>query len=202
MAKDLTVLTIADCHGTLTEKKLYRIIKNKTLDAVFFLGDNYPNDVQTVLQTVPAHIPKLGVVGNHDGEDYLSRFGVLDLHGKTTSLFGYTIGGFGGCAKYRITKKRIMYTNKQSERILGKMPACDILLTHDRPRFQRWFMGNADHEICGVHSGLTGIGEFIKKHHPRYLFFGHYHIRFLCFYQKTILRCCFRAQIVHIKRKG
>ena len=201
MGRRQRILTIADGHGTLTPKKLKRLLRGRVIDAVFFLGDNYPKDIEAVLTVVPPQVPKLGVVGNHDMEDYLSRYGVTDLHGRTMSLFGYTIGGFEGAAKYRISKKRIMYTNKQSEKILGKMPCCDILLTHDRPRFQRWLLGNADHEICGVHSGLTGIGNYIRAHHPKYLFFGHYHVRFICFMFGTLMRCCFRAQIVYIKRK-
>lgn len=197
----MKILTIADAHGNITPELLQKTIKNRQLDGVFFLGDNRKCDLAAVLDFVPENIPKIGIVGNHDKENYLKKFGITDLHCTTISLWGYTIGGFRGSIRYPNAKTTVLYNNRESEEEIRALGPCDILLTHDKPRFKHFFSKGVYNETNHVHSGLTGIGEYIRANHPKYVYFGHLHRRYTIYRGRTRLQCCFGTQIITLPIK-
>lgn len=197
----MNILTIADAHGSITPELLEKVIKNRRIDGVFFLGDNRKGDLKTVLEYVPKDIPKVGIVGNHDKVDSLDKYGIPDLHCKTTVLWGYTIGGFRGSIKYPNARTSVLYTNRESEEEIRALESCDILLTHDKPRFKHFFSRNVYNDINHVHSGLTGIGEYIRTYRPKRVYFGHLHRRYILYRGRTRLQCCYGVQVIKLPER-
>ena len=64
--EDITLLIIADTHGTLNEEKFLEFINQNTkYDACIMLGDHYDRDISIILKYVDKN--KLyGILGNHD----------------------------------------------------------------------------------------------------------------------------------------
>ena len=99
-------LTVADCHGKLSETSLKEQIGlanaiNRTgYDAVLFLGDNNTDDIECVKDWLKANditTPMYGVFGNHDSPYILGMNGIENIHGKVVEVGSIRIGSFGGC---------------------------------------------------------------------------------------------------------
>lgn len=142
---ELTVMTIADCHGMLMRKEPEKALEeNPCPDVVFFLGDNFACDIEAVLELLPESITQIyGITGNHDFTDALMpyRDRITDL-GEDALLSqklmlpeGVSISGLSGSIRYKQDSCYSMLTNEESEQIMAEKPQCDILITHDKPCF-------------------------------------------------------------------
>lgn len=195
----INVLTIADCHGSLREYELV----SKTLvrpDIVFLLGDNDFGDLDCIVRFFnekypDAKIPLLGLSGNHNDPNLLKdEFSgkIIDLHKNIFIFNDIRIGGFSGSIRYKPDTRFTMFTNEESEKMLSELVNCDILLTHDKPCFE-------EPKEINSHSGLTGIGTYIKERKPSIVLHGHLHDRYIENYKETQIRCCYRVENFQIE---
>lgn len=189
----LKVMFVADCHGKLMQRDIDTAIRNNGMpDIVFMLGDNSANDIEALQDN--EHIKNLafyGIVGNHDSKNLLKEYNIPDIHLKTVQISGYTVGGFGGSMKYKDDDYYMLWTNPQSSQALSLMPKCDILLTHSSPAFEIT-------EPITSHSGLIGIGEYIDRHSPKYVFHGHLHEPYAKDHNNTRIQCLYGVSIMEI----
>lgn len=187
----LTVMTIADSHGRINKDDL-KSKWNDRIDAVFMLGDNFPDDIEAALEIIPQGVAIYAVSGNHDSKDLLSHYERLnELNGQRTELKGCSITGLSGSIRYKQDDYYSLITNEESERILSDTPYSDILITHDKPCFNK-------PETVMAHSGLTGIGEYIKVRRPEIVLHGHLHEPYIKKYQNTVIRCCYGVEVFEI----
>lgn len=140
-------LTVADCHGKLSETSLKEQIGlanaiNRTeYDAVLFLGDNNTDDIECVKDWLKANsitAPMYGVFGNHDSPYILGMNGIENIHGKVVEIGSIRIGGFGGCVKYKEGDPQQLFTQEEAIDMLSKLPECDLLITHSNPQFREY----------------------------------------------------------------
>ncbi len=196
----MNILIVADTHGKLQEKHLKPAF-GKKIDAVFCLGDVFPEDLKLIQSCeMLKETPKFGVIGEEDEHSVLKKYQIQDLHLKTTVLNGYRIGGFGGSLRFKDDLSGLMYTNPQSEEVLDGFDKCDILLTHDMPCFKPFpfFKHIALHSKCG----MTGIAKYIRKNHPKFVFYGHIHEPNRTHFDGTDIRCCYGVETIEIPDKS
>lgn len=215
------VMTVADCHGKLMMKEVEDLVQKHGIPAiVFFLGDNTVDDVECVLEVLrtkndkKAMPPMFGVVGNHDSWSFYERKQFAEIH--ALHFFGrtrfpsymeipenFSISGIGGSIRYTDSSVRAMLTNEESVELLNASHLLDnagyedVLIAHSNPCFE------APERITS-HSGLLGIGEYIKKCHPQIVLHGHLHERYIKWYGDTIIRCCYGVECfeIGIKSRG
>ena len=92
----MRVLAIAD-------KPLYvnpaKLALKHDVELVITLGDLQPSWIEPLERL---RLPKVGVYGNHDDEQYMDWFGIDDLHMRRLDLDGgLSFSGFEGCVSYR-----------------------------------------------------------------------------------------------------
>ena len=191
----IKIVTIADCHGSLMQRELKDIIELP--DIVFLLGDNFHSDLETVFDFFANRfsgekISFIGVTGNHDEKNLLKEFKkITNIHRNIFCCKNLKIGGFSGSIKYKPDNYYTMFTNEESEQQLSELPDCDLLITHDKPCFVK-------PETVTSHSGLTGIGNYIRERNPKIVLHGHLHDRYVEQYENTIIRCCYRVENFNI----
>lgn len=192
----LDVMTVADTHGNLMQKDVMKALSgNPNPDVVFFLGDNYPDDIEAVLEVVPKHIRMYGVAGNHDFKDILTPYSerIIDVSkncystGGMVGVTGYSVGGLSGSIRYKDDECYAMLTNEESNAIMEDKPQVDILITHDKPCFTL-------PEKITSHSGLTGIGNYILRAKPKIVLHGHLHEKYIKRMGDTIIRSCYGVE--------
>ena len=195
----INVLTIADCHGSLSEAELSAKVA-VCPDIVFLLGDNDYGDLEYIVsffkEVFPNNgIPLLSLSGNHNDPNLLKdefAADIIDLHRNIYIFNNIRIGGFSGSIRYKPDPRFTMFTNEESEQMLSELADCDILLTHDKPCFKK------PKEI-NSHAGLTGIGTYIKERKPPVVLHGHLHDRYIENYKETQIRCCYRVESFQIE---
>ena len=183
--KAFNVLVLADGHGHIRREDLQDT--DRIPDAIFLLGDNDYDDIQELKRFIDEYrytAPIFGIEGNHDKKGFLEREGIQNLHNKTIEFEGLIIGGLSGSIRYTEKMNYCMLSNGESEALMSQMPYCDILLTHDKPCFEK-------PERTDAHSGLTGIGSYIMYHHPSLVLHGHLHEPYIRQYENTVIRCCY-----------
>lgn len=196
--QNLLAAVIADCHGSLSHQELCDRILPKKIDIFLLLGDNFPNDIDCFLDFASEHypsIPIVGVEGNHDQHGLLKTVGnskVINIHKDVMTFGNIKIGGFSGSIKYKPDDYYVMYTNEESQQLLSDLPYCDLFITHDKPCF-------AVPENITSHSGLIGIGNYIRRQKPAIVLHGHLHDRYLEQYENTFIRCCYRVEVLDIR---
>ena len=87
-----TILAVADLHSRHVE------IPNNHPDVVLLLGDISFQTVETLDKLFSC--PKLGVLGNHDGPDYLQGTSILNVHAQVVEVEGIRFAGFSGAPRY------------------------------------------------------------------------------------------------------
>ncbi len=195
--KVFNVLTIADTHGSLTDEDLDNIDLSK-IDMVLLLGDITYSEAQILIHHFDIEdIRKTlfyGVLGNHDEpRTYQANYGPLrNVHMFPTLADGKWVAGFEGSIRYK-KGDYVMYTNEESEALLKKIMPVDLLLTHDKPNFDK------APENPMPHSGLTGIGKYIKQNSPKLVLHGHLHKRYIEEYGDTIIKGCYGIEQFKIK---
>lgn len=95
----ISLLLIADTHGSLDEFKFKQYLENKNYDICIMLGDHYDRDIDIILKYVDKN--KLyGIKGNHD-YDYLTNYNIPNLNGNIIEINGIKILGMEGSFKYK-----------------------------------------------------------------------------------------------------
>lgn len=192
----LKVMTIADSHGHLEQGTVKSVLSGALPDAVFFLGDNFPCDIETALEELPLSVTQIyGLTGNHDAKDslvpYSERITEIDKATGTVLSNGCRLEGLSGSIRYKEDDYYSMLTNEESERIMAEKPQCDILITHDKPCFYV-------PKTVDAHSGLLGIGKYILEKKPQIVLHGHLHKPYIKQLGDTIIRCCYGVEMFDI----
>lgn len=201
----LDVLVITDTHGKLMRKQAEEGIGMATHDTfpdiIFFLGDVMDDDFGMLEELfsyqTKAGTPVFGISGNHDNKELISQHKFvtpLDGRVQTVTIRGrqYTIGGLSGSIRYKDEPKYVLRSHKESSDILRLMPACDILITHDKACYEKPEDYEADMSL-NAHSGLYGIGEYILQKKPSLHLHGHLHDQYIKRLNNTgtVVRCCY-----------
>lgn len=197
--KELKVVTIADCHGSLKPEELDKIAEQP--DLVFLLGDNDASDIQLITDFFKKNSPDsvmVGITGNHDTRKLLQDIDfeakIRDIHRSVIKCLDVRIGGFSGSIRYKPNPNDYysMYSNEEGKAMLSELPDCDILITHDKPCYFTPISTSS-------HSGLVGIGDYIKTKKPAFVFHGHLHDNYVEQYKDTLIRCCYRVEFFTVK---
>ena len=130
--------------------------------AVVTLGDLQPEWISSLASLT---LPRLGVHGNHDGEDDLAPLGVADLHLRTAEVGGWTFAGFEGCVRFSPGPHQL--TQDEARRLARDLPGADVLICHCPPA------GVNDEPDDPAHTGFEALREYVERHRPRYLLHGH-----------------------------
>lgn len=109
---------------------------------------------------------KLGVLGNHDAEDALSAIGAEELQLRRVEVDGLSFSGFGGSPRYSRDGGN-EWTEKEAAKLIRKLPAADVLLTHSPPA------GVNDEPDDPAHSGSPALRDWVEQHRPAWLLHGH-----------------------------
>jgi uncharacterized protein len=131
-------------------------------DAVVTLGDLQPAWIGSL---TGLGLPRLGVHGNHDGENQLAALGIRDLHLARAEVDGWSFAGFEGCVRYRDGPHQ--YSQEEADRLVPRLPPADVLLCHCPP----W--GVNDEPDDPAHVGFRALRDWVERHQPRYLLHGH-----------------------------
>ena len=165
----IKLLIICDTHNTLQNEDADEIERlSKEADAVIFAGDGN----QYVMNVINPLIPQnkvFGILGNHDSENILKFYGIINIHGRVIKVNGVKIAGWGGTYRYK-NKLLLSFTQKESLSFAKELPAADILISHDTS-FQK-------HSSDDCHMGLKGISWYIRKKKPLYHIHGHLHQKY------------------------
>lgn len=157
----MKILIVTDTHGNLMQRELKEVLGGNVPDVVFILGDLSADDIDVLCDyQVLKEVPMYGVVGNHDSLSLLIDNGITDIHLKTVTVGGYTVGGFGGSLRYKSGDYYLMHTNEESEELLNTLPPCDILLTHDKPHFVKAYQEETEEDK--KLSAFTKVADQIK----------------------------------------
>lgn len=230
----MNVLTVADCHGKLLLSDLNRhrglaeLLTKDKFDIALFLGDNNTSDIECVQDFLTENkikVPCYGILGNHDSVNVLENCGIGNIHLKTITVNGITIGGFGGSIRYNDSNNKMLFTHEESLKLLADFPICDVFITHSNPQFYEFenievqrekptsFWGRLKEYIFEkeieyetvqkplqntAHSGLIGIGEYIDRCKPKYHIHGHLHQRTVEMRENTKIECCYGVQIITV----
>ncbi len=161
----ITLLVIADTHGTLDEDKFKQYILNKQYDVCIMLGDHYNRDIDIILKYVDKS-KIYGIKGNHD-YDYLSSYNIPNINGNIIEINGVKILGMEGSFKYKPVDFP-SFTQEESIDFFNSKPKVDILVTHDK---------KFDYEKLKdpAHQGLIGITNYIFKNKIPIHIHGHIH---------------------------
>lgn len=165
---NLKILFIADTHDCLrNDMESIELLKNSHYDYCILLGDHSTNDIDIILENVP--LEKIyGVLGNHDGWEKYSAYGIKDINGKVINVNGVKIAGLSGSYNYKNSKDYALYSHEESLEIANKMETADIFISHDKPFI--------DDNHNPAHDGLKGVTEYIYRNHIPLHIHGHIHI--------------------------
>jgi uncharacterized protein len=157
---DLLALALADepPHAPIAE-----LVEAYRPELVLVLGDLEPAWTDGL---AAVDLPKLGVRGNHDAADALDALGVEDLHLRSAELGGLSFSGFGGAPRYS-REGGNEWTEEEAERMLERLPAADVLLTHAPPKDVN------DEPDDHVHRGSPALRAWVERERPRWLLHGH-----------------------------
>ena len=188
-----TILIIADTHGTLHEDEFADFLqKNPNYDICIMLGDHLPRDIDIILKYVEKR-KIYGILGNHD-YDYLSDYGITNIHGRIMNIHGIKILGMEGSFKYKPSSFP-SFTHEESIEFLEMFPKVDLLVSHDQ-RFHPERINDP------AHQGLKGITKYLYQNKVPIHIHGHIHEN----YEKTMFNhtkeiSVFGYRIVQINNK-
>jgi uncharacterized protein len=133
------------------------------IDAVVTAGDLTRYDLDGINGL---SIPVLGVYGNHCDGRYLKDLRIANIHLKTAVVGGVSFTGLEGCVRYKPGTPDVLYTQRQYRRLVRKLPATEVLVTHCPPR------GINDGEDP-AHVGIEALRTWLDRVQPRVLIHGH-----------------------------
>ncbi len=154
----MKILLLADERS----KRLKELLEQKP-DIIFTLGDL---ESWMVPEIADVDIPKFGIFGNHENDDFFEKTGVKNIHLQSYEFQKMNIVGFQGCVRYKDRSLRTLYTQEEATDLIQDLPPSDILIAHCPPR------GIHDsNDLSG--QGFEGLLAYIKKYSPKYVFHGH-----------------------------
>jgi uncharacterized protein len=156
----MRILAFADepPHGSLDE-----LLAAHKPDLIVLLGDLEPAWIEGLASV---DLPKLGVLGNHDAEEALAAVGAEDLQLRRVEVGGLSFSGFGGSPRYS-RNGGCEWTEKEAEKLVRRLPAADVLLTHSPPA------GVNDEPDDPAHSGSPALRGWVERNRPAWLLHGH-----------------------------
>jgi Icc-related predicted phosphoesterase len=156
----MRILAFADepPHGSVDD-----LVAANEPDLIVLLGDLEPSWIDGLASVA---LPKLGVLGNHDAEDALAAVGAEDLQLRRVEVGGLSFSGFGGSPRYS-RNGGCEWTEKQAEKMIRRLPAADVLLTHSPPA------GVNDEPDDPAHSGSPALRKWVERNRPAWLLHGH-----------------------------
>lgn len=182
----IKALVIADGHGCLEDEE----IPDENVDVCLLLGDLSLDDIAIVKNRV-RNIPTYGILGNHDGFDLYEKAGIENIHGRVVEVNKIKIAGFQGSFRYK-NSNFPFFDDNESVEIADQMPAADILISHDSPKY---FHGVQDY----AHNGLQGITHYCEKHSVPINIHGHFHENGSGYLGNgTFSICCYKVGVVTI----
>jgi Icc-related predicted phosphoesterase len=156
----MKALVIADRTPTINIDE----IRSRGVEIIITLGDLDYFDLLPLQQI--SNIPKIGVYGNHCSGTYLEKLGILNMHLKTTSFKGLTIGGFEGSVRYK-PGNQPMYTQEENISLMQNFPYVDVFISHAPP------YGINDEPGDPTHEGFRGFRRYLEEKHPKVWLHGH-----------------------------
>lgn len=173
LKNNISLLIIADTHGTLDEENFKVYLKDKKYDVCIMVGDHYNRDIDIIVKYIDKE--KLyGIMGNHD-YDYLSDYNIPNINGKIIEINNNKILGMEGSFKYKQVDFP-SFTQDGSIEFFKDKEKVDILVTHDK-KFDPEKLRDP------AHQGLIGITNYIYKNKIPVHIHGHIHEN----YQKELL---------------
>jgi len=156
----MRLLVLADEESWLP---LPALIASHQPDVVVTLGDLPPDALDPLGRYA---IPVLGVYGNHDDGRYLDARNTTNLHLARAELGGIAFAGFQGCVRYA-RGAELQYTQRQAARLVRKLPAAEILISHAPPR------GVHEEPDDRAHEGFDALRDHVLRTAPRLHLHGH-----------------------------
>jgi Icc-related predicted phosphoesterase len=141
---------------------LERLVQRR-FDLVLCLGDLDHHALEPLAR---AHVPKLGVHGNHDDGHEFTGLGIEDVHLRRIDVDGLCFGGFSGSVRYR-DGLRYAWTQGKAARALKRLGPVDVLIAHSPPA------GVNDDPGDPAHEGLEGLRAYVERERPALVLHGH-----------------------------
>jgi uncharacterized protein len=156
----MRILAFADepPHGPIAD-----LVEAHSPDLIVLLGDLEPAWTDGLASL---DLPKLGVLGNHDAANALSAIGAEEIQLRRVDVGGISFSGFGGSPRYSRAGSN-EWTEKEAEKLIGKLPPADVLLTHSPPA------GVNDEPDDPAHRGSLALRAWVEHHRPAWLLHGH-----------------------------
>ena len=179
-----TILAVADIHGRSMD------LPDWNPDVVLLLGD-IPFQMVEKLDKLYS-CPKLGVLGNHDGPDYLEGTSILNVHGQIVEGEGLRFAGFGGAPRYN-SKPYGQYTEDEARAFVDDLGYVDVFLAHANPQ---WVSDVSQDDVA--HAGFQAFASYINQAQPAHFFHGHLHERYDKQVRGTTVHAVYQAQVIVI----
>lgn len=158
---NLRILVLADIYDLQWHGHL-----EGSFDMIISCGDI---DDQVILEAAnQANCNRIyAVKGNHDTDNIFAK-PIQNIHLTVISPFGFKLGGFQGCYKYK-AKGNYLYEDSEVNDLIESMPAVDVFVAHNSP--------------CGIygkqaelHRGFAAFNNYIERKRPNFFLHGHQHI--------------------------
>ncbi len=168
----MKLLFVTDVH-TSEDALSWISRRGKDYDGVIVGGDLARSGDQAFvgrfLTAVHAANPKVFFVpGNADARDTKPPAGVVQLHGKTTRLGSYTVGGLGGSSPTPFGTP-FELSDGEADRLLHALGKVDILVSHCPPH------GTKCDRAQDRHVGSMPVRRYVERHRPALVLSGHAH---------------------------
>ena len=164
----IRLLVISDTHGYLAFDKARLpnfLDRAGEFDLCVLLGDLHPSELAVILDCIPRE-RIIAVKGNHDSFSVYSECGINDISGGSYEFNGVRFAGIDGSFRYK-KEPFPSYTQYECLKMARKLPASDVLLTHD--------IMLSDFNRDPAHSGLIGISYYVYTNAPQWHIHGHIH---------------------------
>ena len=179
----MKILVIADRNPGID---IPQVVHDEQIELIITLGDLERHDLLGLMPI--AHIPKIGVYGNHDSGNYMDELGIINLHLKTGTYKNISFGGLQGCVRYKENPDAIMSTQDETWHMMSGFPYVDVFITHCPPRGV-----NDEDELA--HQGFDALRDYVEKMKPKYLLHGHTYPT-----EETIVRKCSNTEIIYVHK--
>lgn len=110
------------------------------------------------------------VQGNHDPIFLTAPPGITRLHGTTTVVDSFAMGGLGG-SNFTGVGAPFEYSDEEARKLLARMGQVDILISHCPP-----FGTKCDFAPDGKNYGSVPVKEYVEAKRPRLVLCGHVHV--------------------------
>ncbi len=193
VSKSIKLLVVSDTHEYLAynHKWQEKLLNAKDYDLCCVLGDISNGDIETVLEYIPKE-KIIGILGNHDDFDFLKKYDIQDINGKTVDVNGIKIGGIQGAIRCYGKYDYPCFSHSDSIKFMDNMEKVDVLLSHSGPFY--------DYNDDPFHNGLKGITKYLYKNKIPINIHGHLHKNKQKFLNNgTLVQCIYGVELIEIK---